>query len=154
MTVKPADQSDDRQAITDLFTAYAWHFDRNEPDSVAALFTDDALVDYGPAMPSLRGREEIGSRIAQGLREIFEATSHHVSNVSITIESNDSATGVAYVYAWHRYRDGSPDGYLWGQYHNQFSRTSEGWRISELVLRAAGTQEFHRPTMHPIGRRP
>ena len=151
--MQASDQSNDRQAITDLFAAYAWHFDRNEPELVAALFTDDALIDYGPAMPPLRGREVIAARIAQGLKEIFEATSHHVSNVSIARDGPDSATGVAYVYAWHRYRDGSPDGYLWGQYHNRFSHTEQGWRISELVLRAAGTQDFHRPTMHPIGRR-
>jgi uncharacterized protein (TIGR02246 family) len=147
------DLGDNRQAITDLFFAYAAHFDRNEPDLVAALFTDDATIDYGPAMPPLRGRAEIASRVAAGLNEIFEATSHHISNVSITFGGDDTATGVAYVYAWHRYRDGSPDGYLWGQYHNTFTHSVDGWRISELVLRAAGTQDFHRPTMHPIGRR-
>ena len=153
MNMTSRDQSDDRQAITDLFFAYAWHFDRNEPESVAELFTDDAIIDYGPAVPPIRGREAIVPRIAPGLDEIFEATSHHISNVSITFDGEDSAAGVAYVYAWHRYRDGSPDGYLWAQYHNRFRLTAEGWRISELVLRAAGTLNFHRPTMHPIGRR-
>ena len=28
-----------------------------------------------------------------------------------------------------------------------------GWRISELLLEAAGTVDFHRARMHPIGRR-
>jgi len=143
---------DAREAITDLFFAYAWHFDRNEPESVAALFTEDATIDYGPEVAPIRGRDTIAPRIGKGLEEIFEATSHHVTNVSITLESDTTATGVAYVYAWHRYRDGSPDGYLWGQYHNKFVRTADGWMISELILRAAGTQDFHRSTMHPIGR--
>ena len=36
-----------RAAITDLFHAYAMHFDRNVPKAVAALFCDNALIDYG-----------------------------------------------------------------------------------------------------------
>jgi len=144
---------DARQAITDLLFSYAWHFDRNEPELVAALFTEDASLDYGPEWDPIRGRAAVVPRISQGLEEIFEATSHHISNVMITLESDDEASGRAYVYAWHRYRDGSPDGHLWAQYHSRFLRTAEGWRISELILRAAGTQDFHRATMHPIGRR-
>ncbi len=67
----------DRQAIVDLINAYCLHFDQNEPEAVAALFTDEA----------------------------------------------------------------------------RFERTADGWRIADLVLRAAGTVDFHRATMHPIGRR-
>ncbi len=142
-----------RSAIADLFHAYAFHFDRNEPDSVAALFTDDAVVDYGPEVPAMIGRSVIRDRIATGLRDTFMATSHHVSNVAIELGEAGSATGVAYLYAWHRYRDGSPDGHLWGQYHNEFRLTDEGWRISSLQLRAVATEHFHRAVMHPIGRR-
>ena len=109
------DLHENRQAITDLFFAYAWHFDRSEPDLGAALFTDDATIDYGPAMPPLHGRAEIGSRVATGLSEIFEGTSRHISNVSTTFDGDETAAGVAYVYAWHRYLDGSPEGYLWDQ---------------------------------------
>lgn len=146
-------RDDDTQEISSLFVAYAWHFDRNEPDSVAALFTEDAIVDYGPDLQPIRGRADIAQRLGEGLTQIFEMTSHHVSNISIDLGDIDHATGVAYVYAWHRYRDGSPDGYLWGQYHNRFRRVSGSWRISELILKAAGTTNFHRSTMHPIGRR-
>lgn len=39
------DLHENRQAITDLFFAYAWHFDRSELDLGAALFTDDATID-------------------------------------------------------------------------------------------------------------
>jgi ketosteroid isomerase-like protein len=149
----PDPEGTDHRAITELFFAYARHFDQNDPESVAALFTDDAVIDYGPELRPIRGRANIAPRISAGLTEIFAATSHHLSNVNITLGDHDDATGMAYVYAWHRYRDGSPDGYLWGQYHNRFRRTSIGWQISELILRVAGTKDFHRSTMHPIGRR-
>ncbi len=149
----PISRADSRNEITDLLTAYAWHFDRNEPELVAALFTEAAVIDYGPEFPAIRGRDAIAPRIGEGLTQIFEATSHHVSNVAISIDDDGSAMGTAYVYAWHRYRDGSPDGHLWGQYHCRFAHTADGWQIAELILRAAGTENFHRSTMHPIGRR-
>jgi uncharacterized protein (TIGR02246 family) len=143
----------DRQAITDLIHAYCLHFDNNEPEAVAALFTDDAVVDYGPESPTLVGSAAIAATIAVGLERTFAATSHHVSNIQIAFEGPDRARSVAYLYAWHRYVDGSPDGELWGRYRHRLTRTGAGWRISELLLQAAGTVAFHRSTMHPIGRR-
>lgn len=143
-----------KAAITDLFHAYAMHFDRNEPEAVAALFTDDALIDYGPDVPPIRGRSQIVPRIGPGLNEIFAATSHHLSNITIRFDDDETAFAIAYVYAWHRYRDGSPDGELWGQYHNRFRRTADGWRIAELVLEVAGVSDFHRANMHTLERQP
>ena len=144
----------DRQAITEVIYAYCFHFDRNEPEAVAALFTDDATIDYGPEAARIHGAAAIAPAIAIGLARTFAATSHHVSNVQITFTGLDRAESVSYVYAWHRYVDGSPDGELWGRYRHVFVREPDGWRISSLVLEAAGTVEFHRGTMHDIGRRP
>jgi len=143
----------DRHAIAELFYAYARHFDRNEPEAIVALFTEDAIVDYGPEFATARGVDEILAGISQGLSTNFAATSHHVSNISIEFIDSDNATAVAYVYAWHRYRDGSPDGHLWGQYHTALRRYGDDWKVADLVLKAAGTSDFHRSRMHPIGRR-
>jgi ketosteroid isomerase-like protein len=145
----------DRQALADLIHAYCEHFDANDPEAVGALFTDDALVDYGPEVPTITGGPvEIATRIAVGLEQIFAATSHHVSNVRIELDDQDTASSLSYLYAWHRYVDGSPDGELWGRYRHTFRRTDDGWRIASLRLEAAGSADFHRATMHAIGRRP
>ncbi len=152
--IDPLEEILARLAITDVFHAYAFHFDRNEPEAVADLFTDDAVVDYGPEVAPMVGRSAILERVAAGQRDTFAATSHHVSNVSVAILDPEHATGVAYLYAWHRYRNGAPDGHLWGQYHDTFRRTADGWRIASLQLRAVATEDFHRAAMHPIGRRP
>ena len=143
----------DRQAIADLIHAYCDHFDRNEPEAVAALFTVDATIDYGPEAATIVGRDAIAPTVAGGLEKTFAATSHHVSNIRITFEGPDAARAVTYLYAWHRYVDGSPDGELWGRYRHRFERTGAGWLIAELVLEAAGMVDFHRTAMHPIGRR-
>ena len=147
-------RNDDRWEVAQLFNSYAYHFDRNEPEAVATLFTDDAVIDYGPEVAPIRGRDKIASRIAPGLEEIFAASSHHISNTTVTLDSEDAATGMAYVYAWVRYRNGSPDANMWGQYHCRFRRTADGWRIAELVLKVAGVTNFHRSAVHPIGRQP
>ena len=144
---------EDRQAIADVIHAYCDHFDRNEPEAVAALFTADATVDYGPEAATIVGADAIASTIAVGLEQTFAATSHHVSNIRIAFEGPDAARAVTYLYAWHRYLDGSPDGELWGRYRHRFVRSDAGWKIAELVLEAAGAVDFHRATMHPIGRR-
>ena len=143
----------DKAAISDIIHAYCYHFDRAEADEVLALFTGDAVVDYGPDVPTMTGVEEIGPMIAGGLANFFAATSHHISNVAIQFDGPNAAQSVSYLYAWHRYQDGRPNSELWGQYHHELCRTSEGWKISRLVLCAAGSDGFHRDAMHPIGRR-
>ena len=144
---------EDRQAITELIHAYCEHFDRNEPEAVAALFTAGATIDYGPETATIVGADAIASTIAVGLVQTFAATSHHVSNIRVSFEGRDTARSLTYLYAWHRYLDGSPDGELWGRYRHRFERTDTGWRIAELLLEAAGAVDFHRATMHPVGRR-
>ncbi len=141
----------DRQAISEVLYAYAERFDRNDPEGVAELFTPDAVIDYNPDTPNVIGAE-VARTIAVGLRELFTATSHHISNITIRFDGPDTAESLCYVDAWHRYHDGSPDGFLWGRYQTRFVRTAAGWRIRELLLQGAGTSDFHRERMHPIGR--
>lgn len=141
----------DRQAITELIYAYCERFDRNDPEGVAELFTPDAVIDYNPDTPDITGAE-LAETIAVGLRDIFAATSHHVSNVMITFEDADTARSLCYVDAWHRYHGDAPDGFLWGRYLHRYRRTGAGWRITSLLLQAAGTIDFHRERMHVIGR--
>jgi hypothetical protein len=148
------DRVDDRLEIADLLYRYAYHFDRNEPEHVAALFTPDAVIDYGPELAPIRGRDAIVERIGPGLVGTFAATSHHISNPMVRFLDAGTAQAVAYVYAWHRYHDRSEVGHLWGQYHIRTRATDEGWKISELILRAVAVTDFHRERMHPIGRRP
>src|SRR4051812_5539638 len=82
----------DREEIADLIHAYCLHFDQNEPEAVAALFTEDATIDYGPEAARIEGREAIAPTIAVGLETIFAATSHHVSNIRIELDGADRAT--------------------------------------------------------------
>lgn len=143
----------DKDDITALIHAYCFHFDRAEAEKVVALFSDDAVIDYGPDVPSMTGPAEFGPMIARGLAELFLVTSHHVSNITIRFDGPDQALSNCYLYAWHRYRADGAESELWGQYDHTFRRTPQGWKIASLRLSAVGMRNFHRDAMHPIGRR-
>jgi ketosteroid isomerase-like protein len=144
----------DRQAIVDLVHAYCRNVDLVDAEAVAALFTDDCVVDSGPGLGEpTHGAAVLAERLASGLPR-FAATSHHVSNIQIEFgDSGDAATGCTYLYAWHRFPDpAQPDAHLWAQYHDRFVRTAAGWRIAERRLEVAGQEAFD-VAWHPIGRR-
>lgn len=143
----------DQADIAEVVHAYCDHFDRGEAEAVLALFTEDAVVDYGPDVPTMTGLEALRPMVTNGLASFFAATSHHVSNFRVRVTGPDTAESMCYLYAWHRYQDGRPDSELWGRYLHDFHRTPEGWKIARLVLQAAGSKAFHRQSMHPIGRR-
>jgi hypothetical protein len=148
---------EDREAISDLLFEYCRCCDLNDPDGLAACFTDDCMVDYGPGVgPARRGAE---ARREEGARDLalFSATSHHLSNVVVIFEhaQPDRARARSSVYAWHRPVGPGPDWRLWAQYHDVVARTPAGWRIAERRLLVAGSENF--PSTWgwlPLGRHP
>ena len=151
--VSEANTQLDRQAVEELVYKYCYYFDRNLPEELAKLFSEDAVVDYGPEVANLIGRELILEMVSKGLAETFLATSHHISNFMITSQSNSSATSTSYVYAWHKYRSKEEIGHLWGGYEHEFIKIEGKWFIKNLKLFGVGLQDFHRNTMHSNGRK-
>ena len=67
---------------------------------------------------------------------------------SVTFESDDRASVLTSVYAWHRTpRDATPR--IWGCYHDVAVRTSGGWRLAERQLRVAGQEQWS-AEFHPL----
>jgi ketosteroid isomerase-like protein len=122
--------------IADLLHAYCRAADRNDPDALAACFTEDCLCDYGPGPPE-RGREARRAAAARDLA-LFEATSHLLGNITATFESDDRARVSSVVHAWHRPLGGGT-WILYAEYHDLVVRTPDGWRIAERRLHVAGT---------------
>ncbi len=144
----------DRQAIEELVHKYCYYFDRNLPKELSELFTEDAVVDYGPEVANLVGREKILEMVSKGLSETFSATSHHISNMIITFQSDESAKSNSYLYAWHKYYMREEIGHLWGGYEHEFAKIDGVWLIKSLKLFGVGMQDFHRSNMHSNGRKP
>lgn len=132
---------------------YCRNVDLVRADAVAALFTEDCVVDYGPGLgPPTHGAAQLAERLGVGLHR-FAATSHHVSNIQVTFDGEDAADVITYLYAWHRYPGDAPDAHLWAQYHDRVVRTDAGWRIASRRLEVAGQEAFD-VAWYPIGRTP
>jgi ketosteroid isomerase-like protein len=127
----------DRIEIEALLHRYCRMLDAMELAVVPELFTPDCVVVYGPEE---RMQSRGSAALARSLRRLgrFTRTSHHLSNVEIAFDADDAAHGTSYVLAWHQQADGSSRT-LYGQYHDRFVRTAEGWRIAERRQFTNGT---------------
>ncbi len=139
---------EDRIEIESLMKRYCLFFDTKRPDDLALLFSAEAVIDYGPEVEPIRGRDRLREMVASGLASRFESTNHQISNELITFTGEDSAIGTSHLYAWHKYFDSEVIGHLYGGYRYSFVKESEGWRIADLKLYASGSDGFHRKRMH------
>ncbi len=140
-TERAVQQLVDKDAIRTVLYDYAYFLDMNLTTELSGLFTEDCYIAYGPGFGA-EGIEEYRKTL-EGVGTFFTATSHHVSNVKIEFEDDDTAKVRSVVYAWHRYQRERPDGHVMGQYHDVLVRTAEGWRFKRRELKHAGTVDFH-----------
>ena len=135
----------DKDEIIDLVHRYSYLVDHQLYDQLAELFTEDCVVDYGPGIgPPARGRRAFRAMLGGGsddARRGFLATSHHNANVLVTFESDERASVLTSVYAWHRASRGVTPR-IWGYYHDVVARTSNRWRFAERQLRVAGNEQW------------
>jgi hypothetical protein len=136
----------DKDEIVELVHRYSYCVDHRLYDEVAALFTEDCVVDYGPGFPPIQGR--------LALRKMFEhpsagfrATSHHNANVLVSFDGDDQATVRTSVYAWHQRSDLTTPK-LWGYYHDRVQRGPDSWLMATRQLRVLGVEDWD-AAMHP-----
>lgn len=129
MSEQPDRRSADRQAITDVLVEYCCALDLMDLPALAALFTDDCVVEYGPGeFLQCHGSAALAKSLERMWR--WSRTSHHLSNVLIRFDGSDAALSRSYVHAWHERPDGST-ATIFGQYHDRFVRREQLWRIAE-----------------------
>ena len=129
MSEQPDRRSADRQAIADVLVEYCCALDVMDLPALAALFTDDCVVEYGPGeFLQCHGSAALAKSLERMWR--WSRTSHHLSNVLIRFDGSDAALSRSYVHAWHERPDGST-ATIFGQYHDRFVRREQLWRIAE-----------------------
>ena len=143
----------DKDEIVDLVNRYSYYVDHRQGEEVVKLFTEDCVLDYGPAIaPVVRGAEALRAWFGAGIEPSsassdvprtpqIVATSHHNANVLITFEDDDRATVRTSLYAWHQSTEGTAP-QLWGYYHDVAVRTPGGWRFASRQLRIAGHENW------------
>lgn len=136
--------------IQTTLAEYCDRIDRNDIDGLVDLFTPDCRVDFIPGR-TLVGRAELHAHLTDRMLPVA-ATSHHLSNVIVRAEGPDAAQVSSYLYAWHRYVDGRPDGIVWGRYLDRCVRVGGAWSIERRALVLHGAEGFDRPHMHMLNR--
>lgn len=139
-----------KQQIEELLYEYSFRLDMNQPEGLLELFVDDCEVVYAPNFGA-NGKEAYAKTLG-GIGSYFKATSHHVSNVQVSLDGPDRATVKCVVYAMHRYQRERPDGIFWGQYHDEVVRVDGRWLFKRRELRAAAVENFHVKENIPLGR--
>lgn len=109
-----------------LAEQYAQAVDAGEPERLAALMTDQAVIE-GPGF-RLEGVDEIRGIPAQ-LRAYFLGTRHLVFNQTVAVDG-DQAQGETYGEAQHRLRQERPQILVWHlRYRDRFVRHQGRWRF-------------------------
>jgi ketosteroid isomerase-like protein len=142
----------DREEILFLLHEYCRTLDAMELDTLAAIFTEDCVVEYGPED---RLKSNGRAAVRQGLERLWrwKRTSHHLSNVQIHFPHSDEATALSYIIAWHERPDGGT-ATVWGQYHDVFVRTPSGWRLKRRRQTMNGNDAGFTVNLFPSERRP
>lgn len=132
----------DEREIYRLMVHYIDRVDANDPAGAAQCFTEDGIGIY---WGEYQGREAIAVRLG-GILDVFSATSHHLSNVAITLDG-DRATSLAYVYAFHRRIEDHSPLHVWGRWIDELERTADGWRFSRREVALVGRMGDHPGTI-------
>jgi hypothetical protein len=121
----------DRLEVEELVSRYTWAIDGKEWDSLRDIFMSDATADYrelGGTTALLNGVDEIVSWLRDNLDWREDSIPwHFVSNHLIDVDG-DQASSRHYMHNRHLT--------VVGRYFIDSTRTSAGWRITSLTLRA------------------
>lgn len=126
-----------REAIRDTVARYAHFADGGRFADLAALFTEDGLLEIGGEEP-IRGRRAI-ERFLGSVKERLAGGGaparirHHVSSLRIDIVGKDEATAASYFLV---VSDHGLD--HWGRYRDVFRRVGERWLFRERKVRVEG----------------
>ena len=123
----------DYHAISKLMVRYAERIDANDPEGAAACFAPDGIGHY---WGKFVGREAIAQRLT-GILDAFTATSHHLSNIKLTL-NGDTAEGLSYVYAFHRYAGSHDPMHYWGRWKDRLVRIDGQWLFAEREVVGVG----------------
>lgn len=120
---------------------FAYYVDAGEFESMIGLFTPEAVFDRAGNVH--HGHDEI----RQGMRERPKATTRHLlTNFHFTNVGPDSAEAVVCSMVYHGPPSVSGEPVVYAtdngrvmEFHDKYTKTLDGWRISERIARAIFT---------------
>jgi 3-phenylpropionate/cinnamic acid dioxygenase small subunit len=131
---------DDRSAVVDVCTRYAFALDNHDWDALRACFLPDATSVYHGVGP-LRGYDAIEGLCRAALTPL-DASQHLLGNHLVEVDGDESRS-TCYFHAMH-VRGQAADGpqlVVAGRYDDRLVRTGQGWKIAhreQTVLWTSG----------------
>lgn len=128
----------DRMEIQDLMVRYCYAVDDRQYDALDAIFTQDAIIDYGEMVGFKGSLAETKAFLIASLGQVPMAQ-HAVSTTEYRIDGDSARTRtVCFNPMVVPGDDGSPQTVFFGLWYvHEFCRTSDGWRITHLYEKKA-----------------
>jgi hypothetical protein len=126
------------EKIKKLRILYSHYFDMNELDNLVALFTEDAICEFG-ARGNWSGHTEIRAVYEYAHKEWDKSNNgsypyvHAITNHWIEFTGPDSAEGRCYLIDMVTEREGSPL-LLIGAYDDEYRKVNGSWKIHRTRL--------------------
>jgi len=127
--------SEEIEAIKQLKARYFRLMDTKDWEGLAAVFTDDVLVDMtGEGGAVTHGPHEFVRVLREHIEEV--TTVHHGHTPEVEITSATTANGVWAMEDRLWWSPGGPVRHLhgFGHYHETYEKTADGWRIKAMTL--------------------
>ncbi len=118
--------------IMNLEAECAFAADTGQADKYAAIFTDDAVLDFSPYGERLEGREAIRKFRQESPKRVAFSV-HYLSNPCIAVNGN-AATGRLYWLAALTMANTNEGRWSSGYYLDEFVKTEDGWKIKKRVM--------------------
>jgi hypothetical protein len=126
---------EDVEAIKQLKARYFRMMDLKDWDGLAAVFTDDVVIDMtGEGAGVTRSVAEYMPFLRNAIEPVL--TVHHGHMPEITLTSPTTATGIWSMEDKLWWPEGAPIKHLhgYGHYHETYEKTPAGWRIKTMTL--------------------
>ena len=124
----------DREEIADVVRRYAQGIDTRDFPLLRSCYTDEIEMDFSPTVEMDRTHYTVDEWVEMvgKFHSQFDGTEHILVPESIDV-NGDAARCYAVMHASHFKRDakGSPHHLISGCYDMTFTRTADGWKISQ-----------------------
>jgi hypothetical protein len=129
-----------------LQTVYAVAADHGDIEGFVNCFAVDGEI-LMPGTPALRGHDAIRASIVQ-LGSLGVVYRHLITNCLVDVVDSNRATGLCYLLTFNSSASVSDGGSrpieapgTVGEYHDQFVKTKQGWRIQRRELKRVFRRE-------------
>lgn len=123
------DRIESRAAMHDLVSDYCHGFDKRDWDRFLAIWWEDCVWEIGPPFGNFEGHAGIEHAVKEILWPAWLASTHFTTNLVVTFDGPDQATGICDVDCIGTTADGVAQT-IAATYRDRFERRGGVWKIA------------------------